>query len=125
MKQAFSSPLAPKASGPYSPAIKVGNTVYLAGQIPLDPTSMELVSQDFRAQAQKVFEHMRTVCKAAGGDLNAIVKLSVYLIDLKQFPIVNEVMQEFFSEPFPVRTTIEVSGLPKGSQIEIDAIMVV
>ena len=125
MKQKIETADAPKPSGTYSQAIKAGNTIYLAGQIPLDITSGNLVSDDFKQQAIQVFTHLQTVCKAAKGNLAAVVRLTVYLTDLKQFPIVNEVMSQFFTEPYPARTTIEVSALPKGSQIEIDAIMVV
>lgn len=116
---------APQAIGPYSQAIAVGNVVYLSGQIPLDPQNMQLVSHDFREQTVQVFKNMQAVCEAAGGSLNAIVKLTIFLMDLKNFPIVNEVMKEFFTEPYPARSTFQVSGLPKEAQIEIESILVV
>ena len=115
---------APAAIGTYSQAVKAGETVYLSGQIPLSPTSMALVSEDFRAQAVQVFENLAAVCRASGGSLDHCVKLNIYLTDLGHFATVNEVMAEFISEPYPARAAIEVSALPKGAQIEIDAIMV-
>lgn len=115
---------APAAIGTYSQAVKAGQTVYLSGQIPLSPTSMALVSEDFRAQAVQVFENLAAVCTASGGSLDHCVKLNIYLTDLGHFATVNEVMAEFISEPYPARAAIEVSALPKGAQIEIDAIMV-
>jgi reactive intermediate/imine deaminase len=125
MKQKIETGLAPAAIGPYSQAIKVDNYVYFSGQIPLDPTTMLLISDDFRAQAKQVFSNLAEVCKAAGGSLNAIVKITIYLTDLIHFPIVNEVMVGFFESPYPARTTIQVSALPKEAQIEIDAVMMV
>jgi len=125
MKQKVQSVHAPQAIGTYSQAIKSGNTVYLSGQIPLDPVSMQLVSSDFTAQTMQVFTNLQEVCKAAGGRLDAIVKLTIYVIDLAHFPIVNDVMTKFFKEPFPARATVQVSALPKGAQVEVDAIMVV
>ncbi|MEJ2416640.1 MAG: RidA family protein [Exilibacterium sp.] len=116
---------APAAIGPYSQAIKATNTVYLSGQIPLDPETMELVKGDFTAQAQQVFKNIQAVCAAAGGDLQDIVKLNIYLTDLSHFPSVNEVMAEFFQEPYPARAAIGVKELPKGAAIEADAIMVI
>ncbi len=116
---------APAAIGPYSQAIKATNTVYLSGQIPLDPETMELVKGDFAAQAQQVFKNIQAVCAEAGGDLQDIVKLNIYLTDLSHFPSVNEVMAEFFQEPYPARAAIGVKELPKGAAIEADAIMVI
>ena len=116
---------APQAIGPYSQAIQVGNMVYLSGQIPLNPNTMKLVSDDITDQATQVFTNMSEVCKAAGGGLDAIVKLTIYLTDLVHFPIVNEVMIRFFAEPYPARTTIQVSALPKESLVEVEAIMAV
>lgn len=125
MKEKIQTERAPQASGPYSQAIRVGNTVYFAGQIPLDPETMNLVSDSFQKQAEQVFINLNEVVKAAGGTLDNIVKLNVYLRDLTNFSFVNEVMVRYFVEPYPVRTTIEVSALPKNSQIEIDAVMVI
>ena len=115
---------APAAIGTYSQAAKAGQTVYLSGQIPLSPATMALVSEEFRAQAVQVFENLAAVCEAAGGSLDHCVKLNIYLTDLGHFVTVNEVMADFISEPYPARAAIEVSALPKGAQIEIDAIMV-
>lgn len=114
---------APAAIGPYSQAVKVGTTVYLSGQIPLQAETMELVSEDFREQAVQVFKNLRAVCEAAGGELQDMVKVQIYLPDLGQFSIVNDVMAEFFSQPYPARAAIGVRALPKGAQIEIDGIM--
>jgi len=114
---------APAAIGTYSQAIKIGTTVYLSGQIPLVPSTMEMVSEDFRAQAVQVFENLSAVCEAAGGELQNMVKVQIYLTDLSNFAVVNEVMAEYFQTPYPARAAIEVKGLPKGSQIEIDGVM--
>lgn len=116
---------APKAIGTYSQAIKVSDTIYLSGQIPLDPMSMQMVPGDFRAQAVQVFKNLAAVCAAANGSLNDIVKLNIYLTDLSNFPIVNEVMSEFIQEPYPARAAIGISELPKGALIEADGIMVI
>lgn len=125
MKQKIQTASAPKAIGPYSQAIKSKGIVYLAGQIPLDPKTMALISDNVKTQAQQVFKNMQAVCKEAGGDLNLITRLTIYLMDLADFPTVNEVMAEFFQEPYPARTTIQVAGLPKSAKIEIDAMMVI
>jgi reactive intermediate/imine deaminase len=125
IKQKITSPLAPKAIGPYSQAIKIGNTVYLSGQIPLNPETMQLVTGDLAIQAEQIFMNLREVCKAAGGEFDDIVKLTIYLTDLSHFSVVNEVMSRFFREPYPARATIQVSALPMTAQIEIDAVMVV
>lgn len=117
--------LAPAAIGTYSQAIKSGNTIYFSGQIPLDFKTMALVSDDFTAQATQVFTNLQAVSEAAGGSLDKIVKLTIYLMDLTHFPQVNEVMAQFFKQPYPARTTIQVSGLPKMSRIEVDAVMVI
>ncbi len=116
---------APEAIGTYSQAVKVNNTVYLSGQIPLDPQTMTLVSGDFAAQAEQVFNNLRAVCQAAGGDLQNIVKLNIYLTDLANFPVVNEVMARYFDEPYPARAAIGISELPKGALVEADGVMVV
>lgn len=116
---------APAAIGPYSQAVRVDNTVYLSGQIPLDPESMELVGGDISAQIRRVFDNLSAVCQAAGGDLNNIVKLNIFLTDLTHFPTVNEIMSEYFAEPYPARAAIGVAALPKGAEVEMDAVMVV
>jgi reactive intermediate/imine deaminase len=114
---------APAAIGPYSQAIRAGDTVYLSGQIPLDPNSMQLV-EGFEAQVGRVFDNLRAVCRAAGGDFDRVVRVTIYLTDLAQFPKVNEIMATYFAEPFPARVTIGVASLPRGAQVEIDAVMV-
>ncbi len=119
----ISTPNAPDAIGTYSQAIKVDGTVYLSGQIALDPETMELV-EGTREQIDRVFQNLRAVAQAAGGDLSHIVKLNVSLTDLADFPLVNEVMSEHFGEPYPARAAVGVAALPKGSQVEIEAIMV-
>lgn len=114
---------APAAIGTYSQAIKAGNTVYLSGQIPLDPKSMELV-QGFEAQTVQVFDNLKAVAEAAGGSLADIVKLNIYLTDLANFATVNEVMGRYFQQPYPARAAIGINALPKGSLVEMDAILV-
>lgn len=116
---------APQAIGTYSQAIKVGNTVYCSGQIPLNPATMTLAGEDIHTQVEQVFTNLQAVCEAAGGSLNDIVKLTIYLIDLAHFPVVNEVMSRVFAAPYPARTTIQVSALPKAALVEVDAVMVV
>jgi reactive intermediate/imine deaminase len=115
---------APAAIGPYSQAVTVDSTVYLSGQIPLDPATGEIVSTDFATQARQVFGNLRAVAEAAGGSCAHIVKLTIYLTDLGRFAELNAIMVDYFSEPFPARAAIEVAGLPRGAQIEADAIMV-
>lgn len=115
---------APQAIGTYSQAVRVGNTVYLSGQIPLVPQTMELVSGDIDAQIRRVFDNLRAVAHAANGSLADIVKLNVFLTDLGHFPLVNQVMAEYFEEPFPARAAVGVAALPKGAAVEMDAIMV-
>lgn len=114
---------APAAIGTYSQAVKVGGTVYISGQIPLSPDSAELVSDDFKAQAHQVFANLSAVSVAAGGGLSDAVKLTVYVTDLANFALLNEVMSEHMSQPFPARAAVQVSALPKGAQVEIDAIL--
>lgn len=114
---------APQAIGTYSQAVKVNNTVYLSGQIPLDPSTMEVVDGDMRAQINRVFENLQAVAQAAGGSLDKFVKLNIFLTDLNHFPFVNEVMAEYFSEPYPARAAIGVASLPKDVGVEMDAIM--
>ena len=116
---------APAAIGTYSQAVKVNNTVYLSGQIPLDPKTMMLVSDDIRDQIQQVFKNLTAVCEAAGGDLSHIVKLNIFLTDLSNFGAVNQVMGEYFQQPYPARAAIGVSELPKGAQVEMDGILVI
>ncbi|WP_299257573.1 RidA family protein [uncultured Kushneria sp.] len=115
---------APKAIGPYSQAVKAGNTVYLSGQIPLDPDTMEMVSEDIEAQAHQVFRNMKAVCEEAAGTLADIVKLNLYLTDLSHFARVNAVMEQYFQPPYPARAAVGVKELPKGSQFEAEGIMV-
>ncbi|PMR74766.1 RidA family protein [Billgrantia endophytica] len=124
-KAVINTDKAPAAIGPYSQAIKAGNTVYLSGQIPLDPATMELVSDDFEAQARQVFSNLKAVCDEAAGSLGEIVKINLYLVDLDNFAIVNRVMEEFFTAPFPARAAVGVKALPKGSQVEAEAVMVI
>ncbi len=116
---------APKAIGTYSQAIKIDNTVYLSGQIPLVPETMELVEGDIKVQIQRVFDNLKAVTRAAGGDLKDIAKLNIFLTDLSHFPIVNETMAEYFVEPYPARAAIGVASLPKDAQVEMDAVMVI
>lgn len=116
--------LAPKAIGTYSQAIQSGNTVYLSGQIPLNPETMQLCDDDIKLQIAQVLENLAAVCEAAGGSLSHIVKLSVYLTDLENFHLVNEAMRRYFVEPYPARVAIGVSALPRGSKVEMDGIMV-
>ena len=113
---------APNAIGPYSQAVRVGDTVYLSGQIPLDPQTMELVEGDIGARARRVFDNLTAVMQEAGGSLSHIVKLTIYLVDLEQFGQVNEVMAEYFDAPFPSRATVAVAALPKGAPIEVEAV---
>ena len=115
---------APAAIGTYSQAVKVGNTVYLSGQIPLDPASGEMVAGEVRAQITRVFDNLVAVARAAGGSLQDVVKLNVFLTDLKNFPQVNEIMAQYFQEPYPARAAIGVAALPRGAQVEMDAVMV-
>ncbi len=123
-KQIISTQGAPKAIGTYSQAVKAGNTVYLSGQIPLDPVSGEMVAGDIRTQITRVFDNLVAVAKAAGGSLQDVVKLNVFLTDLKHFPQVNEIMAQYFKEPYPARAAVGVAALPRGAQVEMDAIMV-
>lgn len=115
---------APRAIGTYSQAVRVGDTVYLSGQIPLDPASMELVEGDMEAMIVRVFDNLQAVATAAGGSLADVVKLNVFLTDLSHFALVNEVMARYFNEPYPARAAIGVASLPKGTAVEMDAIMV-
>ncbi|MBL0125281.1 MAG: RidA family protein [Betaproteobacteria bacterium] len=123
MKQIIATPHAPAAIGTYSQAVKVGDTVYLSGQIPLDPATMQL-SDDFDNQVKRVFDNLKAVCEAAGGSLNDLVKVNVYLIDLGHFAKVNEIMATYLSQPYPARAAVGVASLPRGAQIEIEGVMV-
>ena len=116
---------APQAIGTYSQAVKAGDTVYLSGQIPLDPETMELVPGDIKAQIQRVFDNLKAVCEASGGTIQDIVKLNIFLTDMDHFATVNEIMATVFEEPYPARAAIGVAALPKGAQVEMDAIMVI
>lgn len=122
-KSVIQTDKAPQAIGTYSQAIKSGTTVYLSGQIPLVPETMEMVSDDFEAQAKQVFENISAVCEAAGGSTHDLCKVNIYLIDLGHFAKVNEIMSQYFEQPYPARAAVEVKGLPKGAQIEIDGVM--
>lgn len=122
-KQQITTTQAPAAIGTYSQAIRHGNTVYLSGQIPLSPPTMELVSGDMRAQIEQVFANLQAVAAAAGGSLRDAVKLNVYLVDLGHFALVNEVMARHCAEPYPARAAIGVAALPRGAQVEIDAVL--
>jgi reactive intermediate/imine deaminase len=119
----ISTDKAPAAIGPYSQAVKVGNTVYLSGQIALDPTSMQLLAGDARAQADRAFKNLAAVAEAAGGNLNDAVKVNISLTDLNDFANVNEVMKQFFSEPYPARACVQVAALPRGANVEIELIL--
>jgi reactive intermediate/imine deaminase len=119
----ISTPDAPAAIGTYSQAVRAGDTVYLSGQIPLDPKTMKIVEGDFEAQARRVFDNLRAVCRAAGGDFDRVVRVTVYLTDLANFAKVNEVMSQRFKEPYPARAAIGVASLPRGSLVEVDAVM--
>ena len=122
-KQSIHSDQAPAAIGTYSQAIRAGKLVFLSGQIPLHPATMEVVSGDFEARARRVFDNLRAVAEAAGSDLDHVVKLTVFLTDLSNFATVNTVMQDYFTEPFPARAAVGVAALPKGVDVEADAIL--
>ena len=119
----ISSNTAPAAIGTYSQAVRHGGLIFLSGQIPLDPESMEIVSEDFADQLQQVFSNLLSVCEAAGGDFSHVLKLTVYLTDLSNFGIVNDVMAKYFQEPYPARAAVQVSALPRSAQVEIEGIM--
>lgn len=123
MKAIIRTNKAPQAIGTYSQAVKVGQTVYLSGQIPLVPETMLLVEGDISEQIKQVFENLKAVAEAAGGDLGDIVKLNVYLTDLSHFPVVNEIMGRYFHEPYPARAAVGVAALPKAAGVEMDAVM--
>lgn len=123
-KEIIQTDQAPQAIGTYSQAVKVGDTVYLSGQIPLHPQTAELVGGDMEAQIRRVFDNLAAVAEAAGGGLADVAKLNIFLTDLAHFPLVNQVMAEYFSQPYPARAAIGVASLPKGAGVEMDAILV-
>jgi reactive intermediate/imine deaminase len=123
IKAAIHSDNAPAAIGTYSQAIRSGDLVFLSGQIPLDPRTMELVGGDFEARTRQVFDNLRAVAEAAGGNLDQVVKLTIYLTDLANFATVNSVMEDYFEQPYPARAAIGVASLPKGADVEADAIL--
>ena len=124
VKEIISTDKAPQAIGTYSQAVKTGSTVYLSGQIPLVPETMEMLEGDIKQQIHRVFQNLQAVANAAGGDLADIVKLNVFLTDLSNFPYVNEVMAEYFQQPYPARAAIGVASLPKDAGVEMDAVLV-
>ncbi|MBP6596990.1 MAG: RidA family protein [Arenimonas sp.] len=115
---------APAAIGPYSQAVRAGGQVFLSGQIPLDPATGQLVDGDIRVQSRRVFDNLEAVCAAAGASLDDVVRVGIYLMDLSDFAEVNAVMADYFQAPYPARSTIQVSGLPRGARIEVDAVLV-
>lgn len=123
-RQTIATTQAPATIGPYSQAVRASDTVYFSGQIPLDPATGHLVDGDIAAQTRRVFDNLVAVAQAAGGSLAQIVRVGIYVTDLANFAVVNAVMAEYFQQPYPARSTIEVSALPKGAQVEVDAIMV-
>ncbi len=123
MRQIISTDGAPSAIGTYSQAVRSGDTVYISGQIPLDPSTMELVEGDMDAKIHRVFDSLKAIAEAAGGSLDQVVRLTIYLTDLNHFPLVNEIMAGYFSEPYPARAAVGVAALPKGVPVEMDAIL--
>jgi reactive intermediate/imine deaminase len=121
--RSITTPEAPAAIGTYSQAVRAGDTVYLSGQIPLDPKTMKLVEGGIEAQVKRVFDNLRAVCREAGGDFDRVARVTVYLTDLANFTKVNEVMAAYFNEPYPARAAIGVASLPRGAAVEVDAIM--
>lgn len=122
-KEIIRTDQAPRAIGTYSQAVKVGSAVYLSGQIPLVPETMELVGGGMEAQIRRVFDNLKAVARASGGDLSDVVKLNVFLTDLGHFPLVNQIMAEYFAEPYPARAAVGVAALPKGAEVEMDAVL--
>lgn len=123
-KKIIQTTQAPAAIGTYSQAVRVGDTVYISGQIPLVPTTMELVAGDFKAQTFQMFDNLKAIVEATGGSLTDIVKMTIYLIDMTLFPVVNEIMARYFNEPYPARAVLGVKELPRGAMVEAEAIMV-
>ncbi len=124
MKQIIHTDNAPKAIGTYSQAVKVGNTVYLSGQIPLLPDSMQMIEGDIKAQIHQVFKHLQAVIEASGGRFSDVVKLNIFLTDLANFAAVNEVMEEYFTQPYPARAAVGVAQLPRDAEVEMDGILI-
>lgn len=124
IKEIIQTDNAPQAIGTYSQAVRVEQTVYLSGQIPLVPKTMLLIGEDVSAQITQVFDNLKAVAEAAGGDLSHVVKLNVYLTDLNNFPVVNDIMGDYFQQPYPARAAVGVAALPKGAQVEMDAVMI-
>ena len=122
-REVISTGAAPKAIGTYSQAIKVGHTVYVSGQIPLDPATGELVGGDMEAQVRRVFENLKAIATAAGGDLGSVAKLNVFLVDLGHFQLVNRVMAEYMAQPYPARAAVGVAALPRGATVEMDCVL--
>jgi reactive intermediate/imine deaminase len=122
-KQIISTADAPSAIGPYSQAVRVGNTIWVSGQIPLDPASKELVGGDIEAQTRRVFENLKIIVLAAGASLDEVVKVNIFLIDLSHFALVNKVMAEYFRAPYPARAAVGVASLPRGAQVEVECIV--
>jgi reactive intermediate/imine deaminase len=122
-KQIIQTADAPKAIGTYSQAVRVGDTVYVSGQIPLDPTSGQLISGDIEAEIRRVFDNLKGIAQAAGGSLANVVKLNVFLTDLAHFPLVNQIMATYFSEPYPARAVIGVAALPRGARVEMECVL--
>lgn len=122
-RQPVATDSAPAAIGPYSQAVRSGNQVFLSGQIPLDPATGQLVEGDIATQSRRVFDNLAAVCAAAGGSLEQVVRVGIYLMDLADFSAVNAVMAEYFTAPYPARSTVQVSGLPRGARVEVDAIL--
>jgi reactive intermediate/imine deaminase len=120
VRKAIHSDQAPKAIGPYSQAIRVGDTVYMAGQIPLDPVTMQMVEGDFEKEARRVFENIKAVIAAAGGSFDQVVKVTIFLTDFANFAKVNEIMAQYFKEPFPARSTVAVAALPRNARVEVE-----
>lgn len=124
MKQVINTDKAPRAIGTYSQAIKAGNTVYISGQIGLDPSTMKKVEDDFRAEVNQVFKNLTAVVKASGGELSQIVKLNISIIEMENFALVNEIMANYFMEPYPARAVVGVKSLPKGVAVEVEGILI-
>ena len=122
-RQIISTDDAPRAIGTYSQAVRTGDTVYMSGQIPLDPATGELVGNDMEAQIRRVFDNMAAIARAAGSDLNAAVKVTVFLLDLKHFALVNQIMAQYFREPYPARAAVGVVSLPRGAQVEMECVL--
>lgn len=123
VKQVIHTPDAPAAIGPYSQAIRVGGTLWMSGQIALDPATMQVVDGGIEAQAHRVFRNMRAVAQAAGATLDDIVKLTIFMVDLAEFGKVNEIMSTYFSQPYPARSTVQVAALPRGSRVEVEGVI--